>query len=55
MKLLIIDIFGDKAKSEMTSYLNNDHDAMNHFAKFEKFIPHSVIIPSSMTIRRQMS
>ena len=27
---------------------------MNYFAKFEKFIPHSIIIPSFMTIRSQM-
>ena len=25
-----------KWKSEMTSYLNNGYDVMNHFAKFEK-------------------
>ena len=44
-----------KRKSEMTSYLNNGYDVMNYFAKFEKFIPHSIIVPSSMTIRSQMS
>ena len=27
---------------------------MNYFAKFEKFIPHSIIIPSFMTIGSQM-
>ena len=27
---------------------------MNYFAKFEKFLPHSIIIPSFMTIRSQM-
>ena len=27
---------------------------MKYFAKFEKFIPHSIIIPSFMTIRSQM-
>ena len=32
----------------MTSYLNND------FAKFEKFLPHSIIIPSFMTVGSQM-
>ena len=38
----------------MTSYLDNDYDVMKYFAKFEKFIPHSIIIPSFMTIRSQM-
>ena len=41
-------------KSEMTSYLNNGYDVMNYFAKFEKFIPDSIIIPSFMTIGSQM-
>ena len=41
-------------KSEMTSYLNNDHDAMNCFAKFEKCLPHSIIIPSFMSVGSQM-
>ena len=27
---------------------------MKYFAKFEKFIPHSIIIPSFMTNRSQM-
>ena len=31
-----------KRKSEMTSYLNNDYDVMNYFAKFEKFLPHGI-------------
>ena len=39
----------------MTSYLNNGYDVMNYFAKFEKFIPYSIIIPSFMTIGSQMS
>ena len=43
-----------KQQSEMTSYLNNGHDVMNYFAKFEKFLPHSIIIPSFMTIGSQM-
>ena len=34
----------------MTSYLNNGYDIMKYFAKFEKFIPHSII----MTIGSQM-
>ena len=38
----------------MMSYLNNGYDVMNYFAKFEKFLPHSIIIPSSMTIGSQM-
>ena len=41
-------------KSEMMSYLNNGYDVMNYFAKFEKFLPHSIIIPSFMTVRSQM-
>ena len=59
MKLLITDIFGchDKAKSEMMSYLNNGYDVIttkgydvkNYFAKFEKFLPHCIIMPSFMT------
>ena len=56
MKLLITNIFGcrDKAKvkSGMTSYLNNGHDVMNSFAKFEKFIPHSIIITSFFDYRK---
>ena len=45
---------GTKRKSEMTSYLNNGYGVMKYFAKFEKFIPHSIIIPSFMTIGSQM-
>ena len=43
-----------KRKSEMTSCLNNGYDVMNYFAKFEKFLPHSIIIPSFMTVGSQM-
>ena len=43
-----------KRRSEMTSYLNNGYDLMNYFAKFETFIPHSIIIPSFSTIESQM-
>ena len=43
-----------KRKSEMTSYLNNGYEVMNYFAKFEKFLPHSITIPSFMTIGSQM-
>ena len=38
----------------MTSYLNNGYDVINYFAKFEKFLPHSVIISSFMTVGSQM-
>ena len=38
----------------MTSYSNNDYDVMNHFAKFEKFLPHSIIIPSFMIVGSQI-
>ena len=34
----------------MTSYLNNGYDVMNYCAKFEKFLPHRIIIPSFMTV-----
>ena len=56
MELLITTFLAvaTKRKSEMTSYLNNGNDVMNNFAKFEKFIPHSIIIPSFMTIGSQM-
>ena len=39
----------------MTSYLNNGYDVMKYFAKFEKFIPHSIIMPSFVTIGSQMA
>ena len=39
----------------MTSYLNNGYEVMNYFAKFEKFLPHSIIIRSYMTVGSQMS
>ena len=41
-------------KSEMTSYLNNGYDVINCFAKFEKFLPHSIIISSFMSVGNQM-
>ena len=34
----------------MTSYLYNDCDIMNCFGKFEKFLPHSITIPSFTTV-----
>ena len=37
------------------SYLNNGYDFMNCFAKFEKLLPHSIIIPSFMTVGSQMA
>ena len=56
MQLRIADIFGcrDKAIADMTSYLLNGYDVMKYFAKFEKFIPHSIIMPSFMTFGSQM-
>ena len=55
MKLLITDIFAvATGKSEMTSYLNNGYDVMNCFAKFEKFLLHSITIPSFNTVGSQM-
>ena len=41
-------------KSEMTSYLSNGHGVINCFAKFENFLPHSIIIPSFMSVGNQM-
>ena len=38
----------------MTSYLNNGNDVLNYFAKFEKFLPHSIIMPSFTTVESQM-
>ena len=32
----------------MTSYLDNGYDVMKYFAKFEKFVFNSIIIPSQM-------
>ena len=43
-----------KRKSEMMSYLNNGYVVMNYFAKFEKFLPLSIIMPSFMIVRSQM-
>ena len=42
-------------KSEMTTYLNNGYDVMNCFAKFDKFLPHSIIILSFMSVESQMT
>ena len=55
MKLLITDIFLQHSeKSEIMSYLNNGYDVLNCFANFEKFLPHSIIISSFMTVGSQM-
>ena len=43
-----------KQRSGRTSYLTNGYNAMNYFAKFEKFLSHSVIMPSFMTVQSQM-
>ena len=47
MKLLITDIFAVATKRHI-------YNVMNYFAKFEKFLPHSIIIPSFMTVGSQM-
>ena len=56
IKLLITDILAvtTQRKSEMTSYLNIGYDVMNCFAKFEKFLSQSIIIPSFMSVGSQM-
>ena len=56
IKLLITDILAvtTQRKSEMMSYSNNSYDFMSCFAKFEKFLPHSIIIPSFMSVESQM-
>ena len=38
----------------MTLYLNNGYDVMNYFAKFEKFLPHSLIRLGFMTVGIQI-
>ena len=48
MKLQIADIFGCRDKAIVR------YDVTKYFAKFEKFIPHSIIIPSFMTVGSQM-
>ena len=56
MKLLITDIFGchDKAEIRNDVIFKQWLDVLNYFAKFEKFLPHSIIIPSFMTDGSQM-
>ena len=53
MKLLITDIFGC-AKVRNNVIFSNGYDVMNNFAKFEKFLSHSTIIPSFIIVRSQM-
>ena len=60
MKLLITETFGCRDKVKLRNdiifkYLSNGYDIMDYFAKFEKFLPHSIIIPSFMTVGSQMS
>ena len=43
-----------KRMSEMMSDLTNGFDLMNYFAKFDKFLPHSIIMPSVVTVGSQM-
>ena len=38
----------------MTLYVNNGYDVIIYFAKFEKFLPRGVIIPSFMIVGSQM-
>ena len=57
-EITITDLFScreESLKSEMTSYLRNGDDVIMCFVKFEKFLPHSIIMPSFMTVRRQRS
>ena len=56
IKLLITNILvvSTQGKPEMTLYLNSGNDVMNCFAKFEKFLPHSIIILSFMSVGSQM-
>ena len=37
-------------KSEMTLYLNNGCDAMNFLPNLKKFLPHSIIMPSFVSV-----
>ena len=43
-----------KQRSERTSYLTNGYNVMNYFAKFEKFLSHSIIMLSFMTVQSQI-
>ena len=48
MKSLITDIFGCRDKVEVRNYV------INYFAKSETFLPHSISIPSFITVGSQM-
>ena len=48
IKLLIADIFGCRDTAEVRN------DVMNCSAKFEKFLPHSIITPSFTSVGSQM-
>ena len=52
MKLLITDIFGCRDKAEVRNDVIFKQMLLRHelFAKFEKFLPHSIIISSFMTV-----
>ena len=52
-EITITDVFGCH-HTEVTSYLGSSYDVMNCFAKFEKFLSHSIITPSFMTVGSQM-
>ena len=56
IKLLVIDawVVATQRKSEMMSYLSSGYDVMNCFAKLDKFLPHSIFIPSFMTVSSEM-
>ena len=56
MKLWITDIFGCRGKAIVRNDVISKqwYDLMKYFAKFKKFIPHSIIMPSFMTIGSQM-
>ena len=56
IKLLIRGIFGCRDTAEVRNdvIFKNDYDVMNCFAKFEKFLPHSIIITSFMSVGSQM-
>ena len=56
MKSLITDIFGCRDKAKVSNDVIFKQWLRSHelFAKFEKFLPHSIIILSFMTIGSQM-
>ena len=56
MRLLIRDTFGCRDKEEVRNdvIFKQWLRSHNYFAKFEKFLTHSIIIPSFMTVESQM-